>query len=158
MLIFSTRRVVQTNAERCIYGNIHTSDRWSVWSVWSIPTSWSRSFREKQISDLYDLYDLAHVAGWEPNILHDRGYFSGVGSVLCRSCTTSHNGRLGSRLSRSWSICARCGKVSSILFKATIFVVCAVLSHPLRCRKNALGKSSVPRALVCCAYHQCINI
>ena len=45
--------------------------------------------------DLYDLYDLAHVVGWEPYNLHDLGHVSWVGSVLNRSCTTSHNGRLG---------------------------------------------------------------
>ena len=46
--------------------------------------------------DLYDLYDLAHVSGWEPQKLHDLGHVSWVGSVLYRSCTTYHNGRLGS--------------------------------------------------------------
>ena len=53
--------------------------------------------------DLYDLYDLAHVAGWEPYDLHDLAHASWVGSVLHRSCTTSHNAGLGStgRLSRS---------------------------------------------------------
>ena len=44
--------------------------------------------------DLYDLYDIAHVAGWEPYNLHDQliAHVSLVGSVLYRSCTTSHNG------------------------------------------------------------------
>ena len=46
--------------------------------------------------DLYDLYDVAHVAGWELYNLHDLGHVSWVGSALYRSCTTSHNGRLGS--------------------------------------------------------------
>ena len=44
--------------------------------------------------DLYDLHDLAHVAGWEPYNLHGLGRVSCVGSVLYRSCTTVHNGRL----------------------------------------------------------------
>ena len=43
--------------------------------------------------DLYDLYALAHVAGWEPYDLHHLGHAPWVGSVLYRSCTTSHNGR-----------------------------------------------------------------
>ena len=46
---------------------------------------------------IHDLYDLAHVAGWEPFNLHDLAHVSWVGSVSHRSCTTSHNGRLGSR-------------------------------------------------------------
>ena len=50
--------------------------------------------------DLYDLYDLAHVAGLEPYNLHGLGHASWVGSVLYRSCTTFHNGRIGSR----WSV------------------------------------------------------
>ena len=32
--------------------------------------------------DLYDLYDLAHVAGWEPYILHGLAHVSWVGAVL----------------------------------------------------------------------------
>ena len=47
-----------------------------------------------------DVYELAHDAGWESCSLHDLGHASWVGSVLHRTCT-SHNGRLGSRLSRS---------------------------------------------------------
>ena len=49
--------------------------------------------------DMYDLYDLAHVVGRKQYSfnLHDLGQVSWVGSVLHRSCTTSHNGRLGSR-------------------------------------------------------------
>ena len=76
--------------------------------------SWSRSSIPRQgryvrdLYDLYDLYDLAHVAGWEPHNLHDLGaYFLGWVSVLHRSCRISHNGRLGSRSSRSsrpWSV------------------------------------------------------
>ena len=46
---------------------------------------------------MYDLYDLAHVAGWEPSKLHDLGRVSCVGAVLHRSCTTSHDGTLGSK-------------------------------------------------------------
>ena len=47
---------------------------------------------------MYDLYDVPHVAGWEPYILHDlAAHVSWVGSVLYRSCTTYHNGKLGSR-------------------------------------------------------------
>ena len=44
------------------------------------------------------MYDLARVAGWEQHKLHNLGRVSCVGSVLYRSCTTSHNDRLGSRL------------------------------------------------------------
>ena len=49
--------------------------------------------------DLYDLYRLAHVAGCQPYYLHHLGHVSWVGSVLHRSCITSHNGRAGSRSS-----------------------------------------------------------
>ena len=42
-----------------------------------------------------DLYGLAHVAGWEPCKLHALAHVAWVGSVLYRSRTTSHNGRLG---------------------------------------------------------------
>ena len=72
---------------------LYTSD------ISSVPTSWPRSPRQRRYVDLYDLYDLARVAGWEPYYLHDPGHVSWVGSVLNRSCTTYHNGRLGSRLS-----------------------------------------------------------
>ena len=48
-------------------------------------------------SDLYDLYDLAHVAGWEPCILHDPGHIYWAQSALHRSCMTYHNGKLGYR-------------------------------------------------------------
>ena len=47
--------------------------------------------------DLYDLHDLAHVAGWEPYHLHGLGHVSWVGYVFYVSCTTFHDGRLGSR-------------------------------------------------------------
>ena len=72
-----------------------------------IATWWFSSFGADRyipdLYDLYDLYDLAHVAGWEPYNLHDLGHVSWVGSVLYRSCTTSHIGRLRSKWSRSWS-------------------------------------------------------
>ena len=59
---------------------------------------YSTSARQgRQIPDLYDLcdlYDLAHV-GWEPYNLHNLRHVSWVGSVLHRSCTTSHTVRLG---------------------------------------------------------------
>ena len=42
-------------------------------------------------------YDLDHVAGWESYNLEDLAHVSRVGSVLYRSCTSSHDGRLGSR-------------------------------------------------------------
>ena len=45
--------------------------------------------------DLHDLYDLAPVGGWKPYKPHDLAHISCVGSVLYRSCTTSHSGRLG---------------------------------------------------------------
>ena len=69
-------------------------------------SSWSRSFRE---DGFLICHDVAHVARWEPRILH--AHVSWVGSVLCninRFCTTSHNGRLGSTWSRSWSIWSVC--------------------------------------------------
>ena len=47
------------------------------------------------LDDLDDLDDLAHVAGWEPHVLHDVGHVSLVGPVLHKSCTASHIGRLG---------------------------------------------------------------
>ena len=46
------------------------------------------------------LSDLTHVAGWDPYTLHDLARASWVGSVQCRSRTTSHNGRWETR----WSI------------------------------------------------------
>ena len=56
------------------------------------------------IPDLYDLYDLYalcdlahHVAGLEPYDLYDLAHVSWVGSVRYRSCTTPHNGGLGSK-------------------------------------------------------------
>ena len=49
---------------------------------------------------IYSSSVVAHVAGWKPCNPHDLGHISWVGSVLYRSCTTSHNGRLGS----TWSI------------------------------------------------------
>ena len=48
--------------------------------------------------DLYDLYDLAYVAGWDTHNLYDLARVSWVGPVLCRSCTTSHKARGGTRL------------------------------------------------------------
>ena len=46
------------------------------------------------MADLFPiLYDLAYVAGWNRHNLHDPAHVSWVGSVVCRSCTTSHNGR-----------------------------------------------------------------
>ena len=48
-----------------------------------------------------DMHDPAHVSGWDPYNLRDLAHDSWVGSVLYISCTTSHNDRLGSRLSRS---------------------------------------------------------
>ena len=46
------------------------------------------------------LSDLTHVAGWDPYTLHELARASWVGSVQCRSRTTSHNGRWETR----WSI------------------------------------------------------
>lgn len=43
-----------------------------------------------------DLYDVAHVTRWEPHNLHSFARVSWVGSVITRSCRTSHFGRLGS--------------------------------------------------------------
>ena len=67
---------------------------------------------DRYIPDLYDLcdlYDLAHVAGWEPYILHDlhdlAQYFLGwMCTTVYRSCNASENGRLGFRWSK-WCIC-----------------------------------------------------
>ena len=61
----------------------------------SIITACYSSFRADRFPDLYDL---AHIAGWEPDNLHDLEQVSNVGSVLFRSCTTAHNGRLGSTM------------------------------------------------------------
>ena len=64
----------------------------------SVPTYWPRYFK----ADLFPIlvcHGLAHVAGWEPYNLHDLAHVSRVGFVLCRSCTTSHNGRWGTRWS-----------------------------------------------------------
>ena len=76
-----------------------------------ISTWWPRSFRADiwiphlydlyDLYDLYYLYDLAHVAVWEPYYLPDLAHDCRVAYVLHRSCTTYHNGRLGSR----WYIC-----------------------------------------------------
>ena len=55
---------------------------------------------------------LAHVAGWKPHHLHDLAQVCWVGSVLHRSGRTSHNGRLGPRWPRSWSV--RLWKVSTV--------------------------------------------
>ena len=52
------------------------------------------------------------LQGWEPYNLHDLGQVFWVASALYRSCTTSHDRRLGSRRSTSWSIwsiCPKCG-------------------------------------------------
>ena len=50
------------------------------------------------------LYHLANVARRDTYNQHDLTHVSWVWSVLHRSCTTSRNGRLGSRWSRSWSV------------------------------------------------------
>ena len=50
-------------------------------------------FEGRQISDLQDL---AHAAGWEPHNLHGLAHTSWVGYVLCRPCTPSHKGGVGS--------------------------------------------------------------
>ena len=73
-------------------------------------SSWYRSTRQGR--HIPDLCDLAHVARWRPYNLHDLAHASWVGSVPYRSCTTSHNGRLGSRWSRSWSIWSICRTVA----------------------------------------------
>ena len=69
-------------------------------------SSWPRSaWQGRQIPDLYDLYDLydlPHVAGWKPYSLHHLGHLSWVRSVFYRSCTATHTGRLGYRLSTSY--------------------------------------------------------
>ena len=43
--------------------------------------------------DLCDLYDLAQLAGREPYNLRDLEHVSWIGSVLHKSCATSHDGR-----------------------------------------------------------------
>ena len=98
----------------------------------SFPTMFHTS-RTDDLYDLYDVYDLydlfqlhdvdlsrkvhsrsryslAQIAGWEdPYILQVLPHVSWVGCVICRSCTTSHNGTWGTRWSRSRSVlwCAR---------------------------------------------------
>ena len=72
-----------------------------------IPTWWSRYWRADTVRSWYVWY-LAHVTGWERYMytLHDLGHVSRVGSVLYRSCPTSHNSRLGSIGSICrWPIC-----------------------------------------------------
>ena len=124
-LIFATPRIVF----RC--QTFRTSDRWSVWSVWSIPTTvhdldlsgqvdvWSVWSIPTTVHDLdlsgqtdsWSVWSSSNVAAWEPYNLQYLAHVSWVGLVLCRSCTTSHNGRWGTRWSRSWSIwsvCPRC--------------------------------------------------
>ena len=104
---------------RAIVRYFHTWDRKSVCmidlynlSVWSICMIYScvmiHIFQGRSIPDLYDL---SHVAWWEPYNLHDLSTVarvSWVGSLVHRSCTTPAqpltNGRLGSRLSRSWFV------------------------------------------------------
>ena len=83
------------SAERTRYvGNLFTP--WANDLYDRFPLLSSRSFR----ADIFpDLYDLAHFDGLELYNLHDLALVSGTGSVLCRSCTTPHNGKLGSRLS-----------------------------------------------------------
>ena len=85
----------------------HTTLGQLICMICSHYSSWPRSARQGRcipdLYDLYDLYDLAHVAGLEPYNLHDLAQVSWVGYVLHRSCTTSHNGRLGS----TWSIIDR---------------------------------------------------
>ena len=49
----------------------------------------------KRVHGLHDLRGLDHVAGSEPDYLHDRARFSWVRPVLHRSCTTYHNDRCG---------------------------------------------------------------
>ena len=71
-------------------------------AVWCFDISTPRT---DYLYDLYDLYDPAHVAGRDRYNLHHLAHVSWVGVVLlCRSCTTSHNGRWGFRLSWPWSV------------------------------------------------------
>ena len=59
----------------------------------------------RPIYSRFCIYDRAHVAGWDPQHQHDLvGHVSWVGSVQCRSCTTSHNRRWVTRRYTSWSI------------------------------------------------------
>ena len=87
-------------------------------------SSWFRSGRQgRSIPDLYDLYDLVHAAGWKPYNVHNLAHLSWVGSVLCKSCTTYHNGRWWTRWSRwcRWSVrgVVRCAR-TDILFWPTL--------------------------------------
>ena len=82
---------------------MHTSDGSS------ISTSWSRSFQVTSLPHLGTIWPtvVAHVAGLDPYDMHDLAWSSTVswiGSVLRRSCTTYHNGRWGTRWSRSRSV------------------------------------------------------
>ena len=103
------------------HGNktLHTSDRWS---VWSIITTVHDPDLARNIHYWCCVYDLALVAGWAPynpkyNPLH-LGHVSWVRyqiytryipdtlvyTINDRSCTASHNGEWGTRLSRWWFI------------------------------------------------------
>ena len=58
------------------------------------PAERSALYVRAYIPGQHDLYELDHVAVWEPYHLQDLGHVSWVGSVLHRSCTASHTGRL----------------------------------------------------------------
>lgn len=45
------------------------------------------------------IYDLAYVAGWDQYNLHDIVHVSWIESVIRLSCTASHSGTRGTRLS-----------------------------------------------------------
>ena len=68
-----------------------------------------------QIDKILDLYDADNVLGWEPYSLYDLEKVSWAEYLRYTSCTTYHDGNLGSRRSRlsiqpRWSICPMCGK------------------------------------------------
>ena len=54
---------------------------------------------------------------WEPYNPHGLAHISWVGCALCRSWTTYHNGRWGSRWSRWWFICRTCGSLELEMHK-----------------------------------------
>ena len=98
-------RAASCDAVIIFFEMFHTSGRWSVWAVLSIPTAQSRFFPEQ-------IYSLSV---WSTSCCRVGSAWSGtcfqrwICTTVHRCRTiTSQNGQLGSRWSRSWSICPTC--------------------------------------------------
>ena len=98
-----------------IYSHFHDLDisgQIYSWSVWAIDQRARRT--PYNLHDLASIFaglglyciDPARIGRRAPYHLHTHVFW--VGSVLHRSSTTHHNGRLGSRWSTSWSIWSVC--------------------------------------------------